>query len=178
MLWLGGKKVYYFLKYFSTKGGKKVAKILPDGEPQELPTWRGIGFQDKQHKEYAKQNLRNEFGTLLCLTKRARENKSTPGESNIKDIMMDDTPGNKSDQYTANQFTANQLGAIDEFNIPRVKSNPDFTHLTPDLEFNRELFRSRKKILGVKIPMKSEYFLDLKLVDDTETVSPGVVFPG
>jgi hypothetical protein len=50
--------------------------------------------------------------------------------------------------------------------------------LTPDLEFNRELLRSRKKILGVKIPMKSDYFLDPKLVDDSETESPGVVFPG
>jgi hypothetical protein len=79
MLWLGGKKVYYFLKYFSTKGGKMVVKIWPDGEPQEVPTWRGIGFQEKQHKEFVKQNLRNEFGTLLSLTKRGGENKSTSG---------------------------------------------------------------------------------------------------
>ena len=70
-MWLGGKKIYYFLKYFSAKGAKK-QKIWPDGPPQNLPTIRGIGCQNKENKEYSKQGIRNDFGTLLSLTKRGQ----------------------------------------------------------------------------------------------------------
>ena len=88
---------------------------------------------------------------------------------------MSNTPKIKSYQYTANQ-----LGAIDEHEgtIQRVNSNPDFSHITPDTEFKRELFRSRNKIFNVEIPTKSEYLLNLKMLDDTETVSPNVILPG